>query len=166
MYSNQGFTTINCLTISVWILENYKNAIDFIQPAVQAANRLGIDAEKVTNLNDYLKTLLEYDREHTAGITRIFSSRSGEIKGACASYAQAFKVLCGEVGIPCFTVSTDIHTWNMVYADGEWLHVDVSANDLPASNSILLERSLDFRIDVAPKATEFLKELLVPGSTK
>ena len=54
----------------------------------------------------------------------------------------------------------------MVYVDGEWLHVDVSANDLPAGNNILLERSLDFRIDAAPEATEFLKELLVPGSTK
>ena len=54
----------------------------------------------------------------------------------------------------------------MVYADGEWLHVDVSLNDLPAGNTLLLEQAALNRIDVAPEATEFLKELLVPGSTK
>ena len=75
-------------------------------------------------------------------------------------------MLCGEVGIPCFTISTDIHTWNMVYADSEWLHVDVSLNDFPAGNVLLLERMALSRIDIAPEATEFLKELLVPGSTK
>ena len=157
---------LDYFAISVGIPENYKTAIEFIQPAVQAANRLGTDAEKVTYLNDYLKNLLEYDRERTAGITKIFSPRSGEIKGACASYAQAFKVLCGEAGIPCFTISTDIHTWNMVYADGEWLHVDVSINDMPAGNTLLLERTALSRIDAAPEATQFLKELLVAGSTK
>jgi len=157
---------LDYFAMSAGIPENYKAAIEFIQPAIQAANQLETDAGKVTYLNNYLKTLLEYDREHTAGITKIFSPRSGEIKGACGSYARAFKVLCGEAGIPCFTISTDIHTWNMVCADGEWLHVDVSINDMPAGNTLLLERTALSRVDVAPAATEYLKELLVPGSTK
>ena len=54
----------------------------------------------------------------------------------------------------------------MVYADGEWLHVDVSINDMPAGNTLLLERTALSRIDAAPEATQFLKELLVAGSTK
>ena len=54
----------------------------------------------------------------------------------------------------------------MVYADGQWLHVDVAANDLYRQAYILLEKTVPDRIDQAPEATAFLKELLVPGSTK
>jgi len=146
--------------------DNYSEALDFIRPAIESANRLGTDSEKVTCLNDYLKTLLEYDTASNAGILQTFSPHNGELKAACSSYARAFRFLCSEAGIPCIAISTPTHTWNLVYADGEWLHVDVSANDLPVGNNILLERTLDFRTDEAPEATEFLKELLVPGSTK
>ena len=81
-------------------------------------------------LNDYLCTLLTYKKGKTAGVTRTFAQHSGELQAACGSYARAFKFLCGAADIPCFTVSTDNHTWNMVYVDGQWLHVDVSLNDM------------------------------------
>ena len=55
---------------------------------------------------------------------------------------------------------------NMVYVDGKWLHVDVSLNDLAHSHAILLSEDYPRKIDQAPEATAFIKELLVPGSTK
>ena len=58
------------------------------------------------------------------------------------------------------------HTWNLVYVDGQWLHVDVSANDLSGRNGVLLVESYQTGKDQAPEATAFLKELFVPGSTK
>ena len=58
------------------------------------------------------------------------------------------------------------HTWNLVYVDGQWLHVDVSANDLSGRNGVLLTKSYQTGKDQAPEATAFLKELFVPGSTK
>ena len=54
----------------------------------------------------------------------------------------------------------------MVYADGQWFHVDVAANDLYRQNYILLAKTVSDRTDEAPEATAFLKELLAPGSTK
>ena len=72
----------------------------------------------------------------------------------------------GVVHIPCFTVSSKTHTWNLVYVDGQWLHVDVSANDLSGRNGVLLVESYQTGKDQAPEATAFLKELFVPGSTK
>ena len=54
----------------------------------------------------------------------------------------------------------------MVYVDGQWLHVDVSANDLYHRPYILLAKTVQGRTDRAPEQTAFLKELLVPGSTK
>lgn len=160
------FEYLDYFAVSVQMPDNYRTAYDFIQPAVGTANQLGTDREKVKYLNDYLCSLLSYDRTATAGIVRTFSQHSGEIDAACGSYAHNFKFLCGAVGIPCITISTTDHSWNLVYADGQWLHVDVSANDLYRRDYILLSRTVPDRTDIAPAATEFLKELLVPGSTK
>ena len=63
-------------------------------------------------------------------------------------------------------VSSSDHTWNLVYADGRWLYVDVSADDLRQNKDALLLESYPRHTDIAPEATAFLKELLVPGSTK
>ena len=53
-----------------------------------------------------------------------------------------------------------------MYVEGQWLHVDVSANDLSGRNGVLLTSDYQTGKDQAPEATAFLKELFVPGSTK
>ena len=157
---------LDYFAVSAAVPDSYQNALQFIQPAIEQVNRLGTDNEKVEYLNDYLCTLLTYSKGKTAGVTRTFAQHSGELQAACGSYARAFKFLCGAADIPCFTISTDNHTWNMVYADGQWLHVDVSLNDLTNSHSMLLRETYPNHPDRAPEQTAFLKELFVPGSTK
>ena len=156
---------LDYFAVSAAMPENYQAPFDFIQPTIQAADGM-TDREKVEYLNDYLCTLLAYQKGKTAGVTRTFAQHSGELQAACGSYARAFKFLCGAAGIPCFTISTTNHGWNMVYVDGQWLHVDVSANDLSGRNGVLLVESYQTGKDQAPEATAFLKELFVPGSTK
>ncbi len=157
---------LDYFAVSAQMPDDYQPALDFIQPVIAAVNRLGTDREKVEYLNDYLCGLLVYNSKATAGIERTFSQHSAELEAACGSYAHNFKFLCAAANIPCFTISTTNHSWNMVYADGQWLHVDVAANDLYRQAYILLEKTVPDRIDQAPEATAFLKELLVPGSTK
>lgn len=168
-YVPENFTNywqyLDYFAVSAEMPENYQAPFDFIQPTIQATDGM-TDRQKVEYLNDYLCTLLAYKKGKTAGVTRTFSQHSGELQAACGSYARAFKFLCGAAGIPCFTISTDNHTWNMVYADGQWLHVDVSANDLYHRPHILLAETVKGRTDRAPEQTAFIKELLVPGSTK
>ena len=168
-YVPENFTNywqyLDYFAVSAEMPENYQEPFDFIQPTIQATEGM-TDREKVEYLNDYLCTLLAYKKGKTAGVTRTFAQHSGELQAACGSYARAFKFLCGAAGIPCFTVSTSSHTWNMVYVDGQWLHVDVSANDLYHRPYILLTETVQGRTDRAPEQTAFLKELLVPGSTK
>lgn len=168
-YVPENFTNyyeyLDYFAVSAEMPENYQAPFDFIQPTIQATDGM-TDRQKVEYLNDYLCTLLAYKKGKTAGVTRTFSQHSGELQAACGSYARAFKFLCGAAGIPCFTISTDNHTWNMVYADGQWLHVDVSANDLYHRPYILLAETVKGRTDRAPEQTAFIKELLVPGSTK
>ena len=157
---------LDYFAVSITMPESYKEPLDFIQPVITEAEQMDTDSEKVEYLNDYLCTLLAYKKGKTAGVTRIFTQHSGELQAACGSYARAFKFLCEAAGIPCFTISTPTHGWNMVYADGQWLQVDVSLNDLRGSHAMLLQETYPNHPDQAPEATAFIKELLVPGSTK
>lgn len=157
---------LDYFAVSVQMPESYQPALDYIQPVIDTVDRMSTDREKVVYLNDYLCSLLEYSRGESAGITQTFSQHNSELKGACATYARDFKFLCAAADIPCFTISTTDHAWNLVYADGQWLHVDVAANDHYNRPYILLAETVSGRTDEAPEATAFLKEVLVPGSTK
>ena len=166
----QNFTDywryLDYFAVSAEMPENYQVPLDFVQSALDHAGTLATDRERVEYFNDYIRTLLAYEKGKTAGITQTFAPHAGELKAACGSYARAMKFLCGAADIPCFTVSSKTHTWNLVYVDGQWLHVDVSANDLSGRNGVLLTESYQTGKDQAPEATAFLKELFVPGSTK
>ena len=165
----QNFTDywryLDYFAVSAEMPENYQAPLDFVQPVIEGTAEM-TDRERVEAFNDYIRTLLAYQKGKTAGITQTFAPHTGELKAACGSYARALKFLCGAADIPCFTVSSKTHTWNLVYVDGQWLHVDVSANDLSGRNGVLLVESYQTGKDQAPEATAFLKELFVPGSTK
>ena len=140
----QGFTDywryLDYFAVSAEMPENYQAPLDFVQPVIEATAEIG-DRERVEYFNDYIRTLLAYQKGKTAGITQSFAPHAGELKAACGSYARALKFLCGAADIPCFTVSSKTHTWNLVYVDGQWLHVDVSANGLSGRNGVLLVES-------------------------
>ena len=157
---------LDYFAVSAEMPENYQAPLDFIQSALDHAGTLATDRERVEAFNDYIRTLLAYQKGKTAGVTQTFAPHAGELKAACGSYARALKFLCAAADIPCFTVSSKTHTWNLVYVDGQWLHVDVSANDLSGRNGVLLVESYQTGKNQAPEATAFLKELFVPGSTK
>lgn len=157
---------LDYFAVSSKIPEQYMAPLAFIQPAVNHVNTLGSDREKVTYLNDYLCSLLVYERNARPGVTKMFAPHEGELKATCGHYAIAFKFLCGAAGIPCFSVSSSDHSWNLVYADGRWLYVDVSTNDVTHSHTALLRETYPSHTDTAPAATAFIKELLVPGSTR
>ncbi len=146
--------------------ETYQDRLTYIQPVLAEANELQSDSEKVRYLNDYLCTKLDYRVGTTAGVARIFSDHEEGLTGSCGSYAVAFNFLCSAADIPCMMIGSSDHTWNLVYADGQWLHVDAAANDTSGQNYILLSKTHPNSSDIAPDATAFLKELLIPGSTK
>ncbi len=144
----------------------YQPAVSYIQPVIAEVNQLGSDREKITYLNNYLRTLLVYKAGKYAGIPQTFTSHDNELEANCGAYATNFKFLCEAADIPCFTISTSDHTWNLVYVDSQWLHVDVSANDHYNRAYILMAETYPNHPDQAPEATAFIKELLVPGSTR
>lgn len=169
-YVPQNFTNyyefLDYFAVSIKVPEQQQAALNYIQPAIAQAAQMGTDREKVEYLHDYLCALLTYDAKAASVISQIFAPRSGELKGSCASYARSLNFLCDAAGIPSLIVSSSTHSWNLVYADGLWLYVDVSADDLHSNKNALLVETYPRHTDIAPQATAFLKELLVPGSTK
>lgn len=52
--------------------------------------------------------------------------------GVCQSYAEATRILCDAVGIPCYYVTGDAggaHAWNIVQLQGEWYLIDTTWDD-------------------------------------
>ena len=56
--------------------------------------------------------------------------------GVCESYAEAFKLLCDAINVPCTLVVSDTHEWNAVYMDGAWYYVDVTWMDAYATTGM------------------------------
>lgn len=122
--------------------------------------------DKVSALNSYLCSLMNYDIKSSAGAAQIFSNHAVPVYGKCSDYAYAFSFLCDAANIPCIVVSSTDHSWNEVYVDNQWLTVDVTANEASAGQNAYLLTSRCPKLDRAPAGTLFAKELLVPGSTK
>jgi transglutaminase/protease-like cytokinesis protein 3 len=54
--------------------------------------------------------------------------------GVCAGYTKMFKLICDQLGIGCFYIRGEakgaqgwgLHSWNVVFLDGAFYHVDVT----------------------------------------
>ena len=149
----------------------YAQATANLRAEMERINALATDAEKVSAINDLVCDRLTYAAGKSAMPNKVFAS-SIVAAGNCGSYAKCVQFLCDLAGIPCIQISSQNHSWNMVYVNGEWLHIDCVANDvgdeLSSRNAVLMVRERTNRqmTDAYPKCTAFAMELLVPGSTK
>lgn len=160
-YEFPGYTIIKVYEIS-----QAKEILALIQAKLTSLEGQS-DRAKVVALNDYLCDLLDYDHENKGTLKDIFTPHTAPVYGVCANYSSAFSFLCSAAGIPCIVVSSDTgnHSWNEVYVEGQWLTVDVTYNDaISGRNYYLLSKDAAFA-DTMPQASQFARELLVPGST-
>ena len=113
--------------------------------------------EKICYLNDWLTKNNAYNS--SANLNGIdgdcrscisaLTGRFGTGGPVCEGYAEAFKVLCDQLGIPCVLVTgygynssgiPEAHMWNKVcMEDGKWYGVDVTWND-PVVNGKELQK--------------------------
>ncbi len=84
------------------------------------------DKEKIKICVDLITKKFSYDANGKG-----FSWDRGGTSGVCNHFANATNTILGIAGIPVFMVSGDVsngaHSWNMAYADGEWIIVDATA---------------------------------------
>lgn len=95
--------------------------------------------EQLLFVNDYLATSCEYDTESAENANNVDDSAWSaygclvENSAVCEGYTNAVTLILDKLGIPSIEVigrtsSGQLHTWNKVYLDGEWLNVDVTSN--------------------------------------
>ena len=131
------------------------------------------EREKVKEIAFFVCDHLTYDASSTALPYQALTSNSVS-KGNCMSYAHNFLFLCDMADIPCVFVHSSTHQWNEVYVDSTWWDVDVSStdsgDDYDRRYSQVLHSSGELGGSVftqtEPELTAFVKELLVPGSSK
>lgn len=152
--------------------ESYKEAVAHTQGFVDGLAGLS-DRDKVTAMVWYVADRITYDVAYP-GPSRVLA-QDGQLPGACMAYAHSFRFLCDRAGIPCILKRGGNHQWNMVYVEGQWWDVDVTANDagdetIHREYSTILHDPVAYQqaggVDEEPEVTAFAQELLVPGSTK
>lgn len=159
-YEYPGYTVIKVDRTSL-----DADASDMLEQVLDPLSRQS-DRDKVMALNNFVCDRLDYLDGAHAGVAKILAADTKPVYGQCGSYASAFKFLCQAADIPCITVKSADHAWNEVYVDGQWLTVDVTYNDASLERDWYLLTIGAADTDIAPDATRFARELLVPGSTK
>ena len=160
------------LAVTARYTSAYDDAVAHTQNFIDSLSSLS-QREQVKEITWYVADRLTYSTTITSP-TKVLAS-DNVLSGNCMSYAHSFIFLCNRANIPCVLVSSTVHQWNMVYVDGQWWCVDVSAND--AGDDVVnrgkwnilnptFNNYGDYFIDSDPSATRFAQELLVPGSTR
>jgi len=143
---------------------------DTLEPANEATesfiqNLNGLtDKEKIKKIATYVSVSIVYKDDEVAGLNEVFTSTT-PVNGICGTYSSAFTYLCQRAGIPCLSILDSTHAWNEFYIGGRWYVSDIGYYDITRTDDMLFRTSYS-RIDPNPELTQFIKELLVPGSTK
>lgn len=96
--------------------------------------------EKIRIIHDYIINNADYDILKTKNKddnTYRSSTAYGVLVqgyGICSGYSDAMAIFLDKLNIINYKISNDQHIWNLVYLDGEWLHLDLTWDD-PISDS-------------------------------
>ena len=147
------------------------NAVDSVLNSIPTTASA---SDKVKMIHDYLINNNVYDME--AALSSDTSSDSFSAVGAllrgkavCQGYAEAMALFLDRFGIPNLTVSSSNHIWNLVYVNGQWLHVDATWDD-PITNTgvqvlrntyLLKTSTKSFPIELTKKITPHIKKLRI-----
>ena len=152
--------------------ESYKPAVEHTKGFIDSLAGKS-DREKVTEIAWYVADRITYAVKYP-GPGEVLS-QDGQVPGACMAYAYSFHFLCDQAGVPCILKRGGNHQWNMVYVEGQWWDVDVTAADAGDDTSVReyvtilndpTAHELAGAVDEEPHVTAFVTELLGPGSTK
>ena len=98
--------------------------------------------DKIKTIHDYIINNTEYDTLKTEDITdETYKSNTAygvlmQKFGICSGYSDTMKLFLDELNIINYKISNDQHIWNLVYLDGEWLHLDLTWDDPVSTKNI------------------------------
>ena len=95
--------------------------------------------DKIKAFHDYLINSSVYDKARAEAIENgedYADNNSHKANGPlidglalCSGYSDAMKIYLDKLGVPNYKISNSNHIWNLVYLDGQWLHLDLTWDD-------------------------------------
>ena len=90
--------------------------------------------DNIKSFHDYIINHTGYDKERAdSKIVKYKSDNAygGVIEGfgLCGGYTDTMALFLDKLGVKNYKVSTDNHTWNRVYVNDRWLHLDLTWDD-------------------------------------
>lgn len=91
--------------------------------------------ENIEIFNNYVIDNTQYDKERVNSGDETYDSPSAygalfEGYATCMGYTDAMYLFLEKMGVKQFRAYSDTHTWNVVNIDGQWLHLDLTWNDV------------------------------------
>ena len=133
-------TTYNSLgSVTISIVRAYtpeeitllNKAVDEIYTKV--VNENATVQENIKSVHDYIINYTKYDKSRKDGESEY---RSDTAYGAlyqgyavCGGYADTMSLFLNKMNIPNFKASSDMHVWNVVNINGQWLNLDLTWDD-------------------------------------
>ena len=96
------------------------------------------DRDKIKFFHDYLINNSKYDQDRATAIENGSDIDNNSHKAIgplfdkialCSGYSDAMKLFLDKLEIPNYKISNTRHSWNLVYVDGKWLHLDLTWDD-------------------------------------
>lgn len=111
--------------------------------------------KKIELLHNYIINNSKYDNDAIENKSKYDSSSAygNLIEGfsVCSGYSDAMAIFLDELKIPNLKVSSDNHIWNLVFLNGEWLHLDLTWDDTDNekynNNYFLISKEKLFKLD-------------------
>lgn len=109
--------------------------VDFIYNTIYNPNKSKIENLRV--IHDYLIKTTEYDHDEYERILNYESSNSSSVNAygplfeglaICTGYTDLMALFLDKLGFENRRVYNDLHAWNAVKIDGEWLHLDLTTD--------------------------------------
>lgn len=101
------------------------------------------DEQKILAFHDYIINTTKYDKDRASNMDNKNYKNSnshtaiGLLKdhvALCGGYSDIMSIYISQLNIPNIRISADKHVWNLVYKDGNWLHLDATWDD-PVTNT-------------------------------
>lgn len=140
VFFNHRRVRVHTYDDQTFIKSAYQN-VPFFKEQVKKAKEYKTTREQIEYINNFLCDYLSYgyateaQREEAdkisedipnGGIRLMVVSR----KAICSGYTGMANIFLTLLDIPNCTISESaVHTWNYVYVDGKWKHLDVTWND-------------------------------------
>ena len=126
--------------ISLEIVKTYSQEdIDLINEKVQEIINNEIKDERdhrkiIKIVHDYIINHTKYDKDRADNNVIKYRSNTAygvlfEGYGICGGYTDTMAIFLDYFDIPNFEIASENHIWNVVYIDGQWLHLDLTWDD-------------------------------------